>query len=571
MSYLVLARKWRPLFFEELVGQEAVIRTLQNALRQGRVAHAYVFSGPRGVGKTTTARILSRALNCQKGPTPQPCGKCPNCIAITEGSAVDVIEIDGASNRGINEIRELREGVRYAPSSGRYKVYIIDEVHMLTKEAFNALLKTLEEPPPHVVFVFATTSPKNIPITVLSRCQHLNFRRVPKARIMEHLSYICGQEKATITPGALEMIARVAEGSVRDSLTVLDQAMAFSTDIRDDVLQTMLGLPERSVLFGIAGMLLGGNRAGLLDYVNTLADEGGDLRTFPRELVTMFRNLLIVRVAERPASLLELPDDEIEELKALADRSSSEELMLMLNEFLKLEGDIRAVTNPRYLLELSFIRATFFKGAASIDTIIERLEAGLPEASQLPISLPPSLPHPLPARPVAAPPSKPVAQPSAAKPEPPAPEPPAPPPAVSENIAAYTAAGGGDLWQKIIDAIDAKNHRLASMLGHGRLAGMNEIALTIAFDTASDFYLKSARRSIDDIEALIAAIIGRRLRVELVAGEGIAEDARPKPAEVKGEILKEPVVQKVIDLFDARVVDVRPLGGYFEKNGGDDV
>lgn len=566
------------------MGQEAVIRTLQNALRQGRVAHAYVFSGPRGVGKTTTARILSRALNCQKGPTPQPCGKCPNCIAITEGSAVDVIEIDGASNRGINEIRELREGVRYAPSSGRYKVYIIDEVHMLTKEAFNALLKTLEEPPPHVVFVFATTSPKNIPVTVLSRCQHLNFRRVPKARIMEHLSYICEQEKATITPGALEMIARVAEGSVRDSLTVLDQAMAFSTDIRDDVLQTMLGLPERSVLFGIAGMLLGGNRAGLLDYVNTLADEGGDLRTFPRELVTMFRNLLIVRVAERPASLLELPDDEIAELKALADSSSSEELMLMLNEFLKLEGDIRAVTNPRYLLELSFIRATFFKGAASIDTIIERLEAGLPEVSQVPVSLPPSLP----ARPLVMPQPKPI---PAAKPEPAHPEPPAPglpdpalaapelaapaliapELAISENIAAYTAAGGDDLWRKIIDAIDAKNHRLASMLGHGRLAAMNENTLTIAFDTASDFYLKSAKRSIDDIETLVAAIMGKRLRVELAAGEGKAEDARPKPAEVKSEILKEPVVQKVIDLFDARVVDVRPLDGYFENNGGDDV
>ena len=561
------------------MGQEAVIRTLQNALRQGRVAHAYVFSGPRGVGKTTTARILSRALNCQKGPTPHPCGKCPNCTAITEGSAVDVIEIDGASNRGINEIRELREGVRYAPSSGRYKVYIIDEVHMLTNDAFNALLKTLEEPPPHVVFVFATTSPKAIPVTVLSRCQHLNFRRVTKTRIMEHLSYICEQEKATITPGALEMIARVAEGSVRDSLTVLDQAMAFSADIRDDVLQTMLGLPERSVLFGIAGMLLDGNRAGLLDYVNTLADEGGDLRTFPRELVTMFRNLLIVRVSERPASLLELPDDEIAELKALAGSSSSEELMLMLNEFLKLEGDIRAVTNPRYLLELSFIRATFFKGAASMDTIIERLEAGLPEVSSPPVSLP----HSLPARPVAAPPSsKPVAGPSAAKPEhaqpePPQPEPPqpdmpAPELAISENIAAsYTAAAGDDPWQKIIAAIDAKNHRLASMLGHGRLAAMNENTLTIAFDTASDFYLKSAKRSIDDIETLVAPIIGKRLRVEIVAGEGKAEDVRPKPSEVKSEILNEPLVRKVIDLFDARVVDVRPLDGYFEHNGGDDV
>ncbi len=581
MSYLVLARKWRPLSFTDLVGQESVVRTLKNAIDQGRVVHAYVFSGPRGVGKTTTARILSRALNCQNGPTTEPCGSCPSCDSITTGSAVDVIEIDGASNRGINEIRELRESVRYAPSSGRYKIYIIDEVHMLTKEAFNALLKTLEEPPPHVIFIFATTSPKSIPVTVLSRCQHLNFRRIPKAKIMDHLAYICEQEKVSITPGALEMIARVAEGSVRDGLTVLDQAMAFSSDVQEQDLQTMLGLPERGLLYDMAGLLLKGDRSGLLETVCGLAEGGSDLRTFPRELATLFRNLLVVKVSERPASLLELPEDELLDLKALAEDVSTEELTLMLDELMKLEGEIRATPTPRYLMELAFIRATFFKGSTSLSGIISRLESM--DASSVDSSscgssaktekVKKSVNKVETSKKTADSRSKPA---ETAGLEPGSPE-------AHETIKPYSdrPVAGKDrekLWQNIISRIEQKNHPLASRVSAGRLCELTQTEAGIRFDVENAaFYIDSLRRNIKEIEEAAASALGRRIRVKFIAG-GAGKDnttgSQPlklkKPSELKKKILDEPIVRSAVDLFDAKVLDVKPLESYFE-NGGSDV
>lgn len=584
MSYLVLARKWRPLSFKDLVGQESVVRTLKNALEQGRVVHAYVFSGPRGVGKTTTARILSRALNCQNGPTTEPCGNCPSCDSITNGSAVDVIEIDGASNRGINEIRELRESVRYAPSGGKYKIYIIDEVHMLTKEAFNALLKTLEEPPPHVIFIFATTSPKSIPVTVLSRCQHLNFRRIPKAKIMDHLSYICGQEKVSITPGALEMIARVAEGSVRDSLTVLDQAMAFSSDVQEQDLQTMLGLPEQSLLYNMAGLLLKADRSGLLETVRDLAEGGSDLRTFPRELSTLFRNLLVVKVSERPASLLELPEDEILDLKALAEDVNTEELTLMLNEFLRLEGEIRAAPTPRYLMELAFIRATFFKGSTSLEGILNRLESmgGASAGSQ---KEPPSQPlkteklksNAATSKKIATTRSEPVKSVKSVKPvetaqlEPNSLE-------AHDTVTSYsdTPVLNEDiekLWQRIVSQIDQKNHPLASKISAGRMCQLTDTEVEIRFDVENaTFYIDSLKRNMKEIEDAAASALGRRVRVKLTAeANNDGNQTIKKPSEVKKGILDEPIVRSAIDLFDAKVLDVKPLKSYFETNGGNDV
>src|SRR5512147_734901 len=242
MSYQVLARKWRPQVFDDVVGQGHITRTLQNAITSGRLSHAFLFSGPRGVGKTTTARILAKALNCAEGPTPTPCGKCDSCIETAAGTSVDVIEIDGASNRGIEHIRELRETVRYAPVGGKYKVYVIDEVHMLTNEAFNALLKTLEEPPPHVLFIFATTEPQKIPATIHSRCQRYGFKRIALAEIVLKLKEIAGKEGIVVSDMGLGMIARAAEGSMRDSHSLLDQAVSYSgMEIGDEDLQATLG------------------------------------------------------------------------------------------------------------------------------------------------------------------------------------------------------------------------------------------------------------------------------------------------------------------------------------------
>src|SRR5512136_1075662 len=264
-SYLVLARKWRPQLFEEVVGQRHITQTLQNAISQKRVAHAFLFTGARGVGKTSSARILAKALNCEKGPGTNPCNQCATCQEVTHGTSMDVIEIDGASNRGIDEIRELKENVRYTPAKSRYKIYIIDEVHMLTTEAFNALLKTLEEPPPHVIFVFATTEPHKIPLTILSRCQRYDFKRIPLASILEQLRTIATQEGMEISDQSLHLIAREAEGSMRDAQSLLDQVLSYAGQkVSDKEVIEVLGVIDRKILHDSIAALADGDQARLL-------------------------------------------------------------------------------------------------------------------------------------------------------------------------------------------------------------------------------------------------------------------------------------------------------------------
>jgi len=279
MEYLVLARKWRPQVFEDVLGQEHVGKTLKNAIRLGRVAHAYLFSGPRGVGKTSVARILAKALNCEKGPVEIPCNSCVNCREITEGSSMDVNEIDGASNRGIDEIRELRENVKFAPASSRYKIYIIDEVHMLTKEAFNALLKTLEEPPPHVIFVFATTETHKVPATILSRCQRFDFRRLSLRNITDNLRRIASMEGIRISDAGLTLIAEASEGSVRDAQSLFDQAISFAgTEIGDGEVEELLGTADRRFLFSLSEAVLARDAAACLRIIEEAYFAGLDMR-----------------------------------------------------------------------------------------------------------------------------------------------------------------------------------------------------------------------------------------------------------------------------------------------------
>ncbi|MDO8747260.1 MAG: DNA polymerase III subunit gamma/tau, partial [Thermodesulfovibrionales bacterium] len=260
MSYLVLARKWRPQGFDDLVGQEPITRILKNSISQKKIAHAYIFSGPRGVGKTSTARIFAKALNCENGPTPSPCGTCASCTAVKDGASIDVLEIDGASNNSVDDIRDLREGVKYTPLGGRYKIYIIDEAHMLSTPAFNALLKTLEEPPPHAIFVLATTAPRKIPATIFSRCQHLPFRRISAQKIKERVRHIASSEDIKISDSAIEMVARAADGSMRDSLTILDQVSAFSSEIDADGVKDLLGIADIGVLAEISAAVIDGDR-----------------------------------------------------------------------------------------------------------------------------------------------------------------------------------------------------------------------------------------------------------------------------------------------------------------------
>src|SRR4030065_2280532 len=341
MSYTVLARKWRPQTFDDLIGQETVVKTLKNAIASEKVVHAYLFSGPRGIGKTSAARILAKALNCSPGPTSEPCGNCANCLAIVKGSSLDVLEIDGASNTGVDDVRELRETVKYAPSSGRYKIYIIDEVHMLSTQAFNALLKTLEEPPSHVIFIFATTEPKKVPSTILSRCQHHAFRKIPKAKIKERLLKISQAENINIREAAVEMIARTADGSMRDALTILDQASSFSDDISEKELQNLLGLPEADIILSMSDTILSGDISKTLSMIKELTERGYDLRPIIKELVEHFRNIAIVKIIQKPDKFLEFTEEEIRNLQRQASLVNLEELTLLVTELLRLESEVQ--------------------------------------------------------------------------------------------------------------------------------------------------------------------------------------------------------------------------------------
>jgi DNA polymerase-3 subunit gamma/tau len=327
MSYLVLARKWRPQVFEDVVGQEHVTRTLQNAIKTGRVAHAYLFTGARGVGKTSAARILAKALNCINGPTPIPCNICESCKEIAGGSSMDVFEIDGASNTGVDDIRELRENIKFPPIKGRYRIYIIDEVHMLSTNAFNALLKTLEEPPSHVIFVFATTDPQKIPVTILSRCQEFDFKRIPAILIQERLKAIAESERIKITDRGLHIIAREADGGMRDAQSILDQVISFAgEDVSDEDVAKSLGVIDREVLKNVVTSIMERKPAGCIKVVERVYDYGYDVRLFCKNLLEYIRNLIVLKVIKDPGQLIDLPDGEIAELKTLSDGFSQDEL-----------------------------------------------------------------------------------------------------------------------------------------------------------------------------------------------------------------------------------------------------
>lgn len=362
MDYQVSARKYRPGTFAEVVGQPHVVRTLQNAIRGKRVAHAYVFSGMRGVGKTTVARILAKSLNCEQGPTIQPCDACPSCREISMGHSVDVIEIDGASNTGVDDVRELRENVKFTPFRGTYRVYIIDEVHMLSTSAFNALLKTLEEPPSHVVFVFATTEVHKIPATILSRCQHFTFRRIPRADMLRQLRHVADQRGVQVEDRSLSAIVRASDGSMRDALSLLDQAIAFGGEtVRYADVENLLGsIPDELVHQLIEAIVSRESDRGITILAEAL-DQGYDVRVLCREVVEQFRNLVIAAIAPSPEQLgrlLELSPEDIQTLHTRARQTDPARLQDCFTIFLRMAEALRGSAFPRFLFEAAIIRAT---------------------------------------------------------------------------------------------------------------------------------------------------------------------------------------------------------------------
>ncbi|MBA7670535.1 DNA polymerase III subunit gamma/tau [subsurface metagenome] len=375
MTYLIYARKYRPQTFEEMIGQKPIVRTLQNAIKNNRVAQAYIFSGMRGVGKTTAARILAKALNCQQGPTPTPCNKCEFCKEINEDHSIDVLEIDGASNRGIDEVRSLREGVKYKPIRSRYKVIIIDEVHMLTREAFNALLKTLEEPPPHTVFIFATTEFHKVPATIISRCQHFEFKKISQKEIIKHLIDITQKEKIEVSSYGMNLIAEAADGSLRDAQSLLDKAVAFSGEIiRDEDLKEVLGTISREILFSFSKAILEEKPEEIFSLVEKVVECGYDLRFFYKELIQHFRNMLLVKSVKSPQDLLPLNEEELDDLNKEAEKASREELLRYLVVLQGGEQELKFSSHPRIYLEVFLIKLCHFKKIADMKDIIKDIE-----------------------------------------------------------------------------------------------------------------------------------------------------------------------------------------------------
>lgn len=375
MSYLVLARKYRPQTFDEVIKQNHVTQTLTNAIKSGRVAHAILFTGPRGTGKTTVARILAKAMNCKEGPTPIPCNTCRSCREITSGNAVDVFEIDGASNNGVEQIRSLRENINYMPAHSPYKIYIIDEVHMLSISAFNALLKTLEEPPSHVMFIFATTEPHKIPVTILSRCQRHDFKLINIESISNHMKEICSKEHIDITEESLMLIAREAAGSIRDALSLLDQTMACSEGtINYKNILDILGVADRKIISDISNAILRKDIPEALNVVDEIYDRGYEMKKFYADIIEHFRNLLVVKMGKNISKLINLPSHEIDLMQDQAQDISESYLNQIFDLLFKEEASIRLSAQPKLALEIAFIRLSQIKPALPIDLLIEKLD-----------------------------------------------------------------------------------------------------------------------------------------------------------------------------------------------------
>ena len=598
MSYQVIARKYRPQRFEDVVGQEHVTTTLANAIRSGRIAHAYLFCGPRGTGKTTLARIFAKALNCTGGPKPEFADDDPRVKEITEGRSLDVLEIDGASNNGVEQVRELRDTARFAPAASKFKIYIIDEVHMLSTAAFNALLKTLEEPPAHVKFLFATTDPEKVLPTILSRCQRFDLRRIPAKLIVEHLGRIAAQESVQIDEAALHAIARGADGGMRDAQSTLDQLISFcgSTVVEADVL-SMFGLAARAQLLELADAVLASDSANSLRLLDQLARSGKDLGRLLGDLLTHFRNLLIFKVSRGDKSLLEVSEAEMAALTAQVSRIEAEQLTFILDTLSQADNRQRDAANKRIFLEVTLLKAIQARESVSIESVIKHLhelrDEVLAETGGAPVT--PAKPAPRLA-PVAKEPTTAAAAAPAPKaaapvvpPEAPAAVPNSPSPAPSSGLSGGEGADG--IWKALVAAFSGEP-LFKAQLSAGLPQSLAGRSLTIEFpeddyellNTPRTTALLAAKLSELGVGDLVVKLVPVRMtKTEPAESRKPAAAPRPaptsppptpaaKPAESKPakaqpvllnkeEFANDPAIKAALEVFKATLIEVRAPAG----------
>ena len=545
MSYLVLARKWRPQCFEDLVGQEHVSRTLGNAISQGRIHHAYLFSGPRGVGKTSAARILAKALNCEKGLSPVPCNKCQSCEEITKGSGVDVLEIDGASNTGVDDIRDLRENVRYLPARSRFKIFIIDEVHMLSINAFNALLKVLEEPPEHAKFLFATTEPHKIPPTILSRCQRFDFRKIPTARIAALLKTIAEKENLRISSLSLSRIASQAEGGMRDALSALDQIVAYCGEqVADEDVQTLLGMIDRRLIYDTASALLARDGGRVLDTLRQVDEMGFAIRQFCKDLIEMFRSLVHVKIFKGSRNIPSALQEESEILSQMAEPAGVEDLQRDLTLLLKIEKELPLTSFPLITLETALLRMCHLPPAEALGGLLERLERlerKLGGVAAVPA--PSSQMEPLPTPPVK-------------KEAPSLPE---------------EKTDPGESWEDFLTHLGVRHPFVASYLKPARLLLLDPPQVRLGFSEGS-FELQQLQDSENRgiLESEGEKFFHRKLAWSLVSQPADQFIGKPDPAllqkqKLQEETLSHPAVKAVLKVFGGETKEIKELEPSYEE------
>jgi DNA polymerase-3 subunit gamma/tau len=534
MTYQVLARKYRPAAFDDVVGQDAITRTLRNALASGRIAHAYLFAGPRGIGKTTTARLLARALLCpERKASADPCGVCPACA--DAAASVDIIEIDAASNRRIEDIRTLRENVKYAPARGRYKVYIIDEVHQLTSDAFDALLKTLEEPPPHVVMVLATTDPRELPATILSRVQRFDFRPIAPDLMSATLESILQKEKVVYEAAALPAIVRGAEGSLRDALTLLDTAIAYGNGRLDaETTAGLLGTTAPAEVRAFARALVGHEPTPALEAIDRAARDGEDLGAFTRDVIELLRRALVLKAAPA-AKLADVPHAEANELRALAEAASLDDLLYVLRAFLDADEAMRESPHPRVELEIAAVRATRRPEPRAVEEILKRVEEAETRLRQQAVAASPA--------PSAPPTSRSTPGPAAASGPAMAPVPsaaPAPAPA-SEDVATG--------WQRVVEEVMRRKPTLGAVLAQTRPGPIRDRELSILL-VGNAFHREMLSDSAN------RDLIGQALRRHVAGAERMSLATEGESS--SGEVTDHPAVQAAVAQFQGEIVAVRP-------------